>query len=198
MAGRVHLYEGRAPSEVVFPVRVLARWGARTLIVTNSAGGIRDSLKPGDLMLISDHINLQGVNPLGGANEEELGPRFPDMTHAYDPALRDIARTAGAKAARPLQEGVYAAMSGPSYETPAEIRMLRTLGADAVGMSTAPEVIAARHMGLRVLGISCISNLAAGISGEPLTHQEVTETAARVRSDFEELLVGILREMGAA
>lgn len=196
MAGRIHLYEGYEPREVTFPVRVLARWGATTLFVTNSAGGISGTLEAGDLMLITDHINMQAAHPLIGPNDDALGPRFPDMSHAYDPGLLDLARKAAKTQGVALKEGVYVALSGPSYETPAEVRMLATLGADAVGMSTVPEVIVARHMGVRVLGISCISNLAAGISDTPLSHDEVTETAARVRKTFEGLVNEIISLLG--
>ncbi|HJR50941.1 MAG TPA: purine-nucleoside phosphorylase, partial [Gemmatimonadales bacterium] len=164
MAGRVHLYEGYRADEVVFPVRVLARMGVKTLILTNAAGSVNVNYKPGELMVISDHINLMGVNPLVGPNDEQLGPRFFDMSEAYDPALREVAEKACSKAGVTVRHGVYVAVSGPSYETPAEIRAFRALGADAVGMSTVPEVIAARHMGVRVLAISCITNLAAGVS----------------------------------
>jgi purine-nucleoside phosphorylase len=173
---------------VVVPVRVLAKLGVQSLLLTNAAGGINRELRPGDLMIISDHINLMGHNPLRGANDERLGPRFPDMSAVYDPALQDIIASALAESGLPVRRGVYLALSGPSYETPAEIRMLAALGADAVGMSTVPEAVCARHMGLRVAGISCITNLAAGISDRPLSHQEVTETAERVKNDFIRLL----------
>lgn len=195
MAGRVHMYEGYGPEVVVFGVRTLRLWGVETLIVTNAAGGIAPHLKPGDLMLITDHLNLQARSPLVGANDERFGPRFPDMTDAYDPGLREVALAAARGKGIELKEGVYAGLLGPSYETPAEVRMIRTLGGDAVGMSTVPEVIAARHMGMHVVGISCISNLAAGISDQPLDHAEVTETADRVREQFESLLVAIIAEI---
>lgn len=195
MAGRAHLYEGYPVGSVVFGVRALRIWGASTYLVTNSAGGVSSRLDAGDLMLIKDHLNLQGTNPLIGPNDERLGVRFPDMSHAYDPALRDVARNAAKKLEVDLKEGVYAALPGPSYETPAEVRMLAGLGADAVGMSTVPEVIAARHMGMAVLGISCISNLAAGLADQPLTHEEVTQTAGRVREKFEGLVDEIIRSM---
>lgn len=192
MQGRVHMYEGYTPQEVAFPARVLCSLGIDSLVVTNAAGGINGSFKAGDLMLISDHVNLSGRNPLIGANDERLGARFPDMSHAYDPDLCDILRKTAAKLETPLQEGVYVWLSGPTYETPAEIRMLRTLGIDAVGMSTVPETIVANHMGVRVVGISCITNLAAGISKVPLSHAEVSETANRVRDRFTNLLAHFL------
>jgi purine-nucleoside phosphorylase len=188
MQGRIHYYEGHAIGDVVFPVRVLAALGIQSLLLTNAAGGINRELKPGDLMIIRDHINLTGINPLRGVNDARLGPRFPDMSAVYDPAFQDIIAAAQDEIGRTARRGVYVGLSGPSYETPAEIRMLATLGADAVGMSTVPEAICARHMGLRVAGISCVSNLAAGISGQPLSHREVTETADRVKNDFLRLL----------
>lgn len=195
MAGRIHVYEGHSAAAAAFPARVLVALGARTLIITNAAGGINPSWPPGTLMMIRDHIDLLRDHPLRGANDDRVGPRFPDMTTAYAPELRELARRVAEHAGVPLQEGVYVAMPGPTYETPAEVRMLRTLGADATGMSTVPEVIVARHMGARVLGISCITNQAAGITGEALSHDEVTETAARVRTTFEHLLDGILAEL---
>jgi purine-nucleoside phosphorylase len=188
MKGRIHYYEGHEIADVVFPVRVLAGLGVRSLLLTNAAGGINREYRPGDLMIIRDHINLTGINPLRGVNDERLGPRFPDMGEAYDPAFQEVIASALTKIGRPVRHGVYAGLSGPSYETPAEIRMLAALGADAVGMSTVPETISARHMGLRVAGISCITNLAAGLSDQPLSHQEVTETGARVKNDFIRLL----------
>lgn len=192
MRGRFHAYEGYALSEVTLPVRIMAKMGVKTLLVTNAAGGVNTEFSPGDLMLIEDHINL-GENPLFGANLDEFGPRFPDMSRAYDRDLlalaQDVAKTQGIS----LQQGVYFYMRGPSFETPAEIRALRTMGADAVGMSTVPEVIVARHSGMRVLGISCISNMAAGILDQPLNHEEVMETGMRVRETFSALLDGILR-----
>jgi purine-nucleoside phosphorylase len=188
MQGRVHFYEGYAPWQVAFPARVLCRLGIKHLTVTNAAGGINGGFKVGDLMAITDHLNLAGFNPLVGPNVEALGPRFPDMSHAYDPAgletLKRVAKDAGIG----LREGVYVSLSGPSYETPAEIRMLRTLGGDAVGMSTVPEVIVASHMGVKVTGISCITNLAAGISQHALSHDEVSETANLVKGTFTTLL----------
>jgi len=188
LQGRIHSYEGHDIGDVVFPVRVLAGLGARSLLLTNAAGGINPGWRPGDLMIIRDHINLMGINPLRGANDERMGPRFPDMSAAYDPAFQDAIAAALAEIGRPARRGVYAALGGPSYETPAEIRMLAALGADAVGMSTVPEVIAARHMGVRVAGVSCITNLAAGISAGPLSHAEVTEIGESVRHDFIRLL----------
>ena len=188
LQGRYHFYEGHDISDVVFPVRVLAKLGIKSLLLTNAAGGIGKGLQPGDLMVIRDHINMLGVNPLRGANDERLGPRFPDMSAVYDPEFQDLIAAAEKEIGLKAKKGVYLALSGPSYETPAEIRMLAALGADAVGMSTVPEAICARHMGLRVAGISCITNLAAGISAQPLSHQEVTETAERVKGDFIRLL----------
>lgn len=173
--GRIHYYEGYDLGEVVLPVRAYARMGVRVLIITNAAGGIAPGLAPGDLVLISDHINLLGANPLRGPNLDFLGPRFPDMTAAYDPDLRKLARETAQELGIALKEGVYLATMGPSYETPAEIRAFRALGADLVGMSTVPEVIAARHAGMRVLGISCVTNLAAGVTEKPLSHEEVLE-----------------------
>ncbi len=188
LQGRCHYYEGHAIEDVVFPVRVLAKLGVSALLLTNAAGGIGRGLRPGDLMILRDHINLMGVNPLRGANDERLGPRFPDMSAVYDPAFQDVIAAALKEVGRPDRRGVYAALSGPSYETPAEIRMLAALGADAVGMSTVPEAVCARHLGLRLAGISCITNLAAGIAKTPLSHREVTETAERVKDDFMKVL----------
>jgi purine-nucleoside phosphorylase len=188
MQGRAHVYEGHSAAAAAFPARVLVALGARTLIITNAAGGVNAAWPPGTLMMIRDHLDLLRDHPLRGLNDERVGPRFPDMTNAYAPVLREICREAAAAAGIPLEEGVYVAMPGPTYETPAEVRMLRTLGADATGMSTVPEVIVANHMGARVLGISCITNQAAGITGAALSHDEVTETAARVRATFERLL----------
>lgn len=195
MQGRVHRYEGHDLKDVVLPIRVLIAGGCRTLVLTNAAGGIRAGLAPGQLVLLSDHLNLQGGSPLFGENDPDLGPRFPDMSQVYDPALRELVQAAGRDIGMELSSGVYAGCLGPQYETPAEVRMLRTLGADLVGMSTVPEAIAARHMGARVLGISCVTNLAAGIADAPLTHDEVTETAARVRGDFIRLLDRLLRRL---
>lgn len=188
LQGRVHTYEGHSAARVVFGVRLLARLGCRAVLLTNAAGGIRGDLGPGDLMLLRDHINLLVTSPLVGPNDDALGPRFPDLSAAYDPAIAEAARRAARDVGVRLREGVYAAMLGPSYETPAEVRMLRTLGADAVGMSTVPEVVALRHRGVRVGAISCITNLAAGISKTPLDHREVEETAKKTRASFVALL----------
>lgn len=196
MQGRFHYYEGYALSEVTFPVRVMHELGVETVIVTNAAGGINESFESGDLMLIRDHINFTFRNPLIGRNEPEWGARFPDMSEAYDRSLRKLAREVASEQGIRLQEGVYAGVTGPSYETPAEIRMLRTLGGDAVGMSTVPEVIVARHMGMRVLGISCITNMAAGVLDQPLSHEEVMETAERVRGTFMTLVTEIVGKIG--
>lgn len=195
MKGRLHAYEGYSLEQVTFPVRVMKALGVDTLIVTNAAGGVNTDFRPGDLMLIRDHLNLTFRNPLIGPNDERLGPRFPDMSEAYDKGLRELAKNVAAKLGISLREGVYAGLLGPSYETPAEIRMLRTLGADAVGMSTVPEVIVARHAGIRVLGISCISNMAAGILPQPLSHEEVMETAERVKDTFRALVGGIVEAL---
>jgi len=184
MKGRFHMYEGYAAETVAFPIRVMKALGVGTLILTNAAGGINADFRPGDLMLISDHINFMGRNPLVGPNDPEFGPRFPDMTEAYSRRLRELARREGEAIGVAFREGVYAGVLGPSYETPAEIRMLRILGADAVGMSTVPEAITARHAGIEVLGISCISNMAAGMLARPLSHEEVMETAERVKETF--------------
>lgn len=196
MQGRFHYYEGYSLEQVTFPVRVLAMLGMRRLLVTNAAGGINPAFTGGDLMLITDHINLMGVNPLRGPHQEAYGERFPDMTEAYHRAEAEVIATVAEKLNIPLQKGIYVGLSGPSYETPAEIRMLRMLGADAVGMSTVPEVIVANQMGLRVAGISCITNMAAGISPLKLTHQEVMETANRVKQQFITLIDGVIREFG--
>jgi len=192
MQGRVHLYEGYSVGEVAFPTRVLGRLGVRALVLTNAAGGINLAYKQGALVVISDHINLQGQNPLVGPNDERFGPRFPDMTQAYYKPYRVGALEAARKQDKAIYEGVYAGLLGPSYETPAEIRCLRTMGADLVGMSTIPEVIAARHMGIKVLAISCVTNMAAGILDQPLHHEEVLETTARVQGDFVALLYAVL------
>jgi purine-nucleoside phosphorylase len=194
MQGRVHFYEGYQPWQVAFPARVLCRLGIRHLTVTNAAGGINLAFRPGDLMAVTDHLNLAGYNPLIGPNDERLGPRFPDMSHAYDPVYLGVLKAAAAAEGVDLKQGVYASLAGPSYETPAEIRMLRTLGADAVGMSTVPEVIVAVHMGVKVTGISCITNLAAGIGQQKLTHDEVAETANQVKGTFMSLLGRFLDE----
>ena len=182
MQGRVHLYEGYSASEVAFPMRVMGRMGIRAVILTNAAGGINLEYKQGALVVIRDHINLQGQNPLIGANDERFGPRFPDMTQAYCEALSRNRTAGGEEAGTTLHQGVYAGLLGPSYETPAEIRYLRTIGADLVGMSTVPEVIAARHMGMKVLAISCVTNMAAGILDQPMNHEEVLETGERVKA----------------
>ena len=193
LGGRMHYYEGYDMQEVMLLARVIGRLGIKKLIVTNAAGGVNTSFKPGDLMLISDHINFSGVNPLRGPNLEELGVRFPDLSDAYPESLRDLARDVGRGLKQKLREGVYLFLSGPTYETPAEIRAFRTLGADAVGMSTVPEVVAMAHMNIPVLGISCITNMAAGVLKQKLTHQEVMDTTARVQNEFTALVVGILR-----
>jgi purine-nucleoside phosphorylase len=197
MQGRVHFYEGYEMDEVMFLSRVLGRLGIKKLVVTNAAGGVNTSYSSGDLMLISDHINFMGMNPLRGPNVDDLGLRFPDMTEAYPETLREIAKDV-AKDIKglTLQEGVYLALSGPTYETPAEIRAFRTLGADAVGMSTVPEVIAMSHMNIPVLGISCITNMAAGILKQKLTHQEVMDTTQRVQEQFTNLVLGVIERLG--
>lgn len=184
MQGRFHFYEGYSFQQVTFPVRVMKAIGVDTLVVTNAAGGLNESFRPGDLMIISDHINNMGGNPLIGPNDARLGARFPDMSDAYDRVLRKIAKEAADKIGLSVREGVYFGNAGPVYETPAEVKMARLLGGDAVGMSTVPEVIAARHAGMKVLGISCISNMAAGILDQPLSHDEVIETTEKVREDF--------------
>jgi purine-nucleoside phosphorylase len=192
MQGRVHLYEGYSAQEVAFPMRVFGRMGIRAVILTNAAGGINLNYQQGALVLIRDHINLQGSNPLVGPNDDRFGLRFPDMTQAYAKSYRELAREEAGKLGMTLHEGVYAALPGPSYETPAEIKYLRTIGADLVGMSTVFEVIAARHMGIKVLAISCVTNMAAGILDKPLSHQEVMETGERVKTSFEALLRAVL------
>src|SRR5277367_1318962 len=197
MQGRVHLYEGYSAKEVAFPIRVFTQMGVRTAILTNAAGGIKREFVQGQLVVIKDHINLQGVSPLTGPNDERFGPRFPDMTFAYDRRFREITVGEGNRNQIGLYEGVYAALPGPSYETPAEIRYLRTIGADLVGMSTVPEVIAARHSGIRVLGISCVTNAAAGILDQPLDHKEVLETAERVKGEFIALLKIVIPRIAA-
>jgi purine-nucleoside phosphorylase len=188
MQGRVHYYEGYSLEEVTFPIRTFGLLGVKTIVLTNAAGGINVQLTQGALMVISDHLNLMGVNPLRGPNDERFGPRFPDMSTVYSPDLQEIvideARAIGVE----VRRGIYGALSGPSYETPSEIHLLRNLGADAVGMSTVPEAIVARHMGLEVLGISCITNMAAGIGDDPINHEEVMATGDRVRETFAELL----------
>jgi len=197
MQGRVHFYEGYSLAEVVFPMRVLGRLGIRAAILTNAAGGINTDFKQGALVVIRDHINLQGSNPLIGSNDERFGPRFPDMTQGYWKSYRAIAGEESRKLGIEFHEGVYAALSGPSYETPAEIRYLRRIGADLVGMSTVPEVIVARHMGIRVLAISCVTNMAAGILDQVLDHKEVMETGERVKGQFIALLRAVLPHIAA-
>ena len=195
LAGRMHFYEGHDMRAVVHLARVAGRLGIKNMVVTNAAGGVNTSFTPGDLMLISDHINLMGTNPLLGPNIDELGPRFPDMSEAYPENLRVMANDVARELGMTLKEGVYLALSGPAYETPAEIRMLRTLGADGVGMSTVPEVMAMSHMGIPVLGISCITNMAAGVIKQKLTHQEVMDTTARVQTQFTSLVLGVLKRL---
>jgi len=191
MQGRVHFYEGFSPKEVTYPMRVLGQMGIEAAILTNAAGAINVDFHPGDLIVIRDHISLHGLNPLIGPNDDRFGTRFPDMSQAYFKPYREIALAEGKKIGLDLKQGIYAALTGPSFETPAEIRYLRTIGADMVGMSTVPEVIVARHMGIRVLGISCMTNMAAGILDQPLTHAEVMETGERVKTQF----VALLRNM---
>jgi purine-nucleoside phosphorylase len=198
MQGRVHLYEGYSAQDVAFPIRVFSRLGIKAVILTNAAGGIKKEFTQGRLVVISDHINLQGANPLSGPNADKFGPRFPDMTNAYDKKFREFTLAAGRRLGVVLGEGVYAALAGPSYETPAEIRYLRSIGADLVGMSTAPEVIAARHSGIRALGISCVTNAAAGVLDQPLDHNEVLETAERVKSQFIALLRSVIPQIAAS
>ena len=188
MQGRVHYYEGYSLEEVTFPIRTFKLMGIETLILTNAAGGVDIELSQGALMVISDHLNLMGVNPLRGPNDERFGPRFPDMSEVYARDLQEMVGEEAKALGVTIRRGVYAALSGPSYEAPAEIHMLRAFGADAVGMSTVPEAIVARHMGMKVLGISCITNMAAGISEQPINHEEVIETGERVRSTFTKLL----------
>lgn len=198
MQGRAHLYEGYPAWQVVFPTRVLAMLGCTSLLVSNAAGAINTGFAAGDLMLIRDHINLQSSNPCTGENIDELGSRFFDMTNAYDPGYRDLATDSANELGMVLREGVYAGMLGPSYETPAEITMLRTLGADAVGMSTVPEVIAANHAGMKVVGISCLTNMAAGILDQPLDHNEVMQTAERVHHQFISLIGALVNRIAKA
>jgi purine-nucleoside phosphorylase len=192
LSGRVHVYEGYTAQQVVFGVRALARIGVDSLVLTNAAGGINPAYQPGQLVLIADHINLLGQNPLTGPNDEALGPRFPDMTDAYSKEFREIAHAAGKDIGLDLAEGVYAAVPGPSYETPAEIRYLRSIGADLVGMSTVPETIAANHMGMKVLGISCVTNLAAGVTGQKLDHEEVLKVGRGIAGTMVDLLRRVL------
>jgi purine-nucleoside phosphorylase len=195
MQGRFHFYEGYSLEDVTFPIRVLKSLGVRTLILTNAAGSLNTEFTPGSLMVISDHINLMGVNPLIGRNDERFGPRFPDLTSTYDPDLQNIVIEEARAMKIDMRRGVYAALTGPSYETPAEIHMVRTLGADAVGMSTVPEAIVARHMDMRVIGISCITNLAAGVSDRPVDHSQVIATGERVREQFTELLRRVIAKL---
>jgi purine-nucleoside phosphorylase len=195
MQGRVHLYEGLAPAEITFPMRVFGRMGIQAVILTNAAGGVSSKLKPGCLAVIEDHINLQGANPLVGPNEERFGTRFVDMTSTYCKKYRELALRAGRKLHADIVSGVYAALTGPSYETPAEIRFLRKIGADLVGMSTVAEAIVARHMGIRVLAISCVTNMAAGITGDAITHQEVLVTGERVGAKFLALLRAVIPQI---
>ena len=195
MQGRFHFYEGYSLEEVTFPIRVLKLLGVETLILTNAAGSLNTELTPGSLMIISDHINLMGANPLIGPNEDRFGPRFPDLTSTYDPELQNLVIEEAKAMDIDLRRGVYAALSGPSYETPAEIHMVRTLGADAVGMSTVPEAIVARHMDIRIIGISCITNLAAGVSNRPIDHSQVMEIGMRVRAQFTELLRRVIAKL---
>jgi purine-nucleoside phosphorylase len=194
MSGRVHYYEGYSIADVVFPVRVLARMGVKILVLTNAAGSVNVNYKPGELMIIEDHINYMGANPLVGPNDEKLGERFPDLSDAYDHRLGEIAEKACRAVAVTVRRGVYIAFAGPSYESPAEIRMSRTMGADAVGMSTVPEVIAARHMGVRVLAISCITNMAAGVLKKKLDHREVLDVGEKVKAGLMDVLGRILTE----
>ncbi len=197
MQGRVHLYEGYSPQDVAFPVRVFGRMGVRSLILTNAAGGINLNYKQGALVVVNDHINLQGHNPLVGMNDDRFGPRYPDMTQAYWKPYRELAIDEARNLGLSIYEGVYAALLGPSYETPAEIRYLRTIGADLVGMSTVAEVIAARHMGLKVLAISCVTNMAAGILDKPIDHEEVLATGERVKGAFMALVKAVLPKIAA-
>jgi purine-nucleoside phosphorylase len=196
LQGRAHYYEGYSLEEITLPTRVLCMLGIHSYIVTNASGGMNPGFTPGDLMIITDHINLMGVNPLRGVHDERFGPRFPDMTSVYDAEYQEIFIEQSIELGISSVRGIYAAMSGPSYETPAEIRMLRTMGADAVGMSTIPEVMAARQMDVRVAGISCITNAAAGITGRPLSHEEVTEMSKRVGEGFGRLLESVIPQIG--
>ncbi len=198
MQGRVHLYEGYSAKQVAFPIRVFQRMGVKAIIVTNAAGGINLNYSEGALVALRDHINLQGGNPLVGPNDDRFGPRFPDVTRAYDPEFRQFVAEAGKKLALNLHEGVYLALAGPNYETPAEIHAFRTLGADLVGMSTVPEVLAARHSGIRVLGISCVTNMAAGITGKQLSAEEVFETGAKVKHQFIALLKAVIPRIASS
>lgn len=196
MQGRYHAYEGHDMEQVVFPVRLLARLGIDSIILTNASGGVNTAYKAGDLVMITDHINLSGHNPLVGPNIAELGPRFPDMSRAYDPELRGILSAQAKAIGLDLKEGIYAGVLGPTYETPAEVRMIRTLGGDLVGMSTVPESIAANHLGLRVAGISCVTNMAAGIENVKLQHEDIKDQALKVMAKFSQLLCASISEMG--
>jgi len=197
MQGRVHFYEGYSMAEVTFPIRVLGRMGVQAVILTNAAGGINTSYQQGSLVVIRDHINLHASNPCTGPNDERLGPRFFDMTTAYDKKYAEAALAEGRRFGLNIYEGTYCILNGPSYETPAEIRAMRTLGADLAGMSTVPEVIAARHMGIKVLGISCVTNMAAGVLDQPINHEEVLETGERVKAQFVALLRAMIPRMAA-
>ena len=194
LQGRFHYYEGYTMEVVTFPIRVMSELGVESMIVTNAAGGVNRDFTPGDLMMITDHINFFGTNPLIGANDEEQGPRFPDLSQAYDLEYQTFIKEAASELDLPLKEGVYFGMTGPTYESPAEIRMINTLGGDSVGMSTVPEVIVARHAGIRVAGISCITNFAAGLGGE-LNHEDVIEVSTKIRSSFKSLVVTLLEKM---
>lgn len=194
LQGRFHYYEGYAMDEVTFPVRVMSMLGTESIIVTNAAGGVNQNFAPGDLMLITDHINSFGTNPLIGPNDDKFGPRFPDLTQAYDSDYQKLVKEVASELNLTLQEGIYYGTTGPTYETPAEVRMIQTVGGDAVGMSTVPEVIVARHAGMRVIGISCISNLAAGM-GEQLNHEDVITVTTKIRSSFKKLIVNILQKI---
>ena len=195
MQGRFHSYEGYDQQTVTLPIRVMSKLGVKTLVVTNASGGVNTSFEPGDLMLIEDFINLSGKNPLTGPNLDEFGPRFPDMCHAYDVELKQLTVNVAKELGIKLQQGVYCWMNGPTFESPAEIRMARVLGADAVGMSTVPETIVARHCGMSVLGLSCITNMAAGLLDQPLNHEEVMETGNRVKDTFRALIDGVIKAM---
>ncbi len=195
MSGRFHAYEGHPMEDVTLPIRVMARLGVKKLIVTNAAGAVNTAFYPGDLMLITDFINLSGMNPLIGKNLDAFGPRFPDMSNAFDKSLRALALSCAEENGIPLQQGVYTWMSGPTYETPAEIRMVRTLGGDAVGMSTVPETIVANHSGIQVLGISCLTNMAAGVLDQPINHQEVMEMGLKARDRFASLVTAVIEKM---
>ena len=197
LQGRIHFYEGYSMQEIAFPVRVLGRLGIQGLIVTNAAGGLNPEFRPGDLMLIADHINMMGSNPLIGPNPDESGPRFPDLSDAYDSGMREIALDIAGRLGIRIRQGVYLGVTGPSYETPAEIRVYRSLGADAVGMSTVPEVLVAVHMGIPVLGISCITNMAAGMEPRKITHSDVLKTTKKVEKKFRLLLDGIIKAVGS-